>query len=54
MKESKNPLTRFLQENQFIGWTCRLDYEQAIVLTSDDLKARAKAFPCTASCWQRP
>ena len=45
MTESKNPLAQLLQENQFVGWTCRLDYEHATVLTNDDLKARAKGVP---------
>jgi hypothetical protein len=45
MTESKNPLPQLLQENQFVGWTCRMDYENAVVLTNDDLKARAKGVP---------
>src|SRR5665213_3569622 len=45
MNEIKNPLAGLIQENQFIGWTCRMDYEQAVVLTSDDLKAKAKGVP---------
>src|SRR5665213_2542659 len=45
MNEIKNPLTALIQKNQFIGWTCRMDYEQAVVLTSDDLKAKAKGVP---------
>ena len=46
MKESSsNPLAQLLQENQFIGWTCRLDFEHATVLTSDELKAKAKGVP---------
>jgi hypothetical protein len=45
MNEIKNPLAGLIQENQFIGWTCRMDYEQAAVLTSDDLKAKAKGVP---------
>ena len=42
---SSNPLAQLLQEKQFIGWTCRLDYEHATVVTSDELKAQAKGVP---------
>ena len=45
MSDSKNPLAQLLQKNQFIGWTCRVDYEHATVLTSDELKAKAKGVP---------
>jgi len=45
MNETQHPLAPLIQENQFIGWTCRLDYEHATVLTSDDLKAKAKGVP---------
>ena len=45
MNENKNPLAPLIQENQFIGWTCSMDYEQAVVLTSDDLKTKAKGVP---------
>ncbi len=46
MKEpAPNPLAQLLQKNQFIGWTCRVDYEHATVLTSDDLKAKASGVP---------
>ena len=45
MNEIKNPLAGLIQKNQFVGWSCRLDYEQAVVLTSDDLKAKAKGVP---------
>jgi hypothetical protein len=38
-------LTSLIQEKQFIGWTTRLDYEQAIVVTSDPWKARAHGVP---------
>jgi hypothetical protein len=40
-----NPLSALIQEGQFIGWTCQLDYEQAVVLTSDLWKARARGVP---------
>lgn len=45
MAENKNPLAQLIQENQFIGWTCRMDYEHATVLASDDLKAKANGVP---------
>ena len=38
-------LSALIQEAQFIGWTCQLDYEQAVVLTSDPWKARARGVP---------
>ena len=42
MNEIKNPLAALIQEKQFIGWTCRMDYEQAVVLTvCTDLQADA-------------
>src|ERR1700733_4340743 len=40
-----DPLAALVQEDQFIGWTCRLDYESAVVLTNDLWKARAKGVP---------
>src|ERR1035437_3945651 len=42
---AQDALTALIQAGQFIGWTCRLDYEQAIVLTNDLWKARAKGVP---------
>jgi hypothetical protein len=45
MNESKNPLAQLLQEKQFIGWTCRMDFENATVLTSDELKLTANGVP---------
>ena len=38
-------LTALIQPGQFIGWTCQLDYEKAVVLTSDQWKARARGVP---------
>jgi len=40
-----DPLAALLQAEQFIGWTCQVDYEKAVVLTSDFWKARAKGVP---------
>ena len=40
-----DPLAALIQEGQFIGWTCRLDYEKAVVLTHDLWKARARGVP---------
>jgi Helicase HerA, central domain len=45
MNEPKNPLAQLLQEKQFIGWTCRMDFEHAVVLTSDELKLAAHGVP---------
>src|ERR1017187_1598395 len=42
---AQDPLADLIQPGQFIGWTCQLDYEKAVVLTSDDWKARAKGVP---------
>jgi hypothetical protein len=41
----KNPLTQLLQEDQFVGWVCQLDYEKAVVLTNDLWKIRANGIP---------
>ncbi len=40
-----DPLAVLIQESQFIGWTCQLDYETAVVLTNDLWKARARGVP---------
>ena len=40
-----DPLAALIQEGQFIGWTCQLDYEKAVVLNNDLWKARAKGVP---------
>ena len=42
---TQNSLSALIQEGQFIGWTCQLDYEHAVVLTSDEWKARARGVP---------
>ncbi len=41
----QNSLAALIQEGQFIGWTCQLDYEKAVVLTCDLWKARARGVP---------
>ena len=41
----KDPLACLIQEDQFIGWTFRIDYETAIVLTNDLWKSRALGIP---------
>jgi len=41
----KDPLAQLVQEDQFIGWTYRIDYETAVVLTNDLWKSRAKGVP---------
>src|SRR4029077_11509660 len=41
----KDPLAQLVQEDQFIGWTFRMDYETAVVLTNDLWKSRAKGVP---------
>src|SRR5271155_3849801 len=43
--QQKDPLGQLIQEGQFIGWTYRIDYEQAFVLTSDLWKAQARGVP---------
>jgi hypothetical protein len=40
-----DPLAPLVQREQFIGWTCRIDYEQAVVLTNDVWKAHARGVP---------
>ena len=41
----KDPLSRLIQEDQFIGWTYHVDYEKALVFTNDAWKTRAKGVP---------
>ncbi len=41
----ENRLAELIQKDQFIGWTCQIDYEQAIVFTSDQWKAHAQGVP---------
>jgi len=41
----KDPLAELIQEDQFIGWTFRIDYETAVVLTNDLWKSRAMGVP---------
>ena len=38
-------LSALIQAEQFIGWTCQLDYEKTVVLTSDQWKVRARGVP---------
>ena len=42
---SPNPLAQLVQKNQFVGWLGAADYTQALVLTSDAWKTRAKGVP---------
>ena len=39
------PLGGLIQEGQFVGWVYQMDYEQALVLTRDQWKLRAKGVP---------
>lgn len=41
----QDPLAQLIQEDQFIGWTYRTDYDSAVVLTNDLWKARARGIP---------
>ena len=34
-----------IQEGQFVGWVYQMDYEQALILTHDAWKLRAKGVP---------
>jgi hypothetical protein len=49
-----DPLAALIQADQFIGWTCRLDYEKAVVLTSDVWKAKARGVPHNCFLLARP
>ena len=40
-----NPLNQLIQEDQFVGWVCQLDYEKAVILTNDLWKSRASGIP---------
>ena len=39
------PMDGLIQENQFVGWVYQMDYEQALILTRDDWKLRARGVP---------
>ena len=41
----KNPLAQLIQEDQFVGWVCQLDYVQAVVVTNDLWKIQARGIP---------
>lgn len=41
----QDPLALLIQEDQFIGWTYRIDYEKTIVLTNDLWKSKARGIP---------
>jgi len=41
----KDPLAQLIQGDQFVGWTYRIDYEKAIILTNDLWKSKAKGIP---------
>ena len=34
--QPSDPLAQLIQKNQFVGWLCHVDYEQALVLTRDE------------------
>jgi len=40
-----DPLLGLIQKHQFIGWLCAIDFERALVLTSDVWKAQAHGVP---------
>jgi len=40
-----DPLAQLIQKNQFVGWLCHVNYEEALVLTRDDWKLRAHGVP---------
>ncbi len=42
---SPDPLARLIQPAQFVGWLGAVDYQHALVLTSDVWKAQAKGVP---------
>jgi hypothetical protein len=41
----KDPLAQLIQEDQFVGWVCQIDYEKAVVLTNDVWKSQANGIP---------
>jgi hypothetical protein len=41
----QDSLVQLIQPDQFVGWTYRIDYETAIVLTNDLWKSRAHGVP---------
>jgi hypothetical protein len=41
----QDSLVQLIQPDQFVGWTYRIDYETAIVLTNDLWKSRARGVP---------
>jgi Helicase HerA, central domain len=40
-----NPLAQLIQKNQFIGWLCHVNFEEALVMTRDDWSLRAHGVP---------
>jgi hypothetical protein len=42
---SSDPLARLIQKPQFVGWLGQMDFERALVLTSDVWKMRARGVP---------
>ena len=46
--QPSDPLAQLIQKNQFVGWLCHVDYEQALVLTRDDWKLRAHGVPANS------
>jgi len=41
----QDSLVQLIQPDQFVGWTYRIDYETAIILTNDLWKSRARGVP---------
>ena len=39
------PMDGLIQEGQFVGWIYQMDYEQALILTCDEWKLRARGVP---------
>ena len=40
-----DPLAQLIQEDQFVGWVCQLDYVKAVVVTNDLWKISARGIP---------
>lgn len=45
MPNAPETLAALIQPGQFVGWTCQLDYENAVVLTNDLWKTQARGVP---------
>ena len=51
--QQKDPLSQLIQEDQFVGWTYKIDYEQVLVFTMMLGRHGPGAFRTIVFCWPR-